>query len=290
MAENGGKGSLTRRLAAWVDGEREPKDQTLFVMEQRPPRRVRQTEEEFERREKDRLRKFFNWYPAAAAVICAVMVAVLLLAVMNMPGFGQADNPLNNEVADRYIEHGQEETGSENAVTAMIIGYRGFDTFGESCVLFLAVTAVAMLLGRKEDDGAPEEDDPGRQMPQPAVRAARVLLPVTLLAAVFLLLNSETTPGGGFSGGTLLGAGMCFYSAAFGAGRARRLLSRRGYTALRTCSLLTYGLLYGAYIFIGANGLPNHLTNLFLLLDLAVGLVVACTIYGFYALFSRGGI
>ena len=32
--------NLRRRLTSWVDGEREPKDQTLFVMEQRPHRRA----------------------------------------------------------------------------------------------------------------------------------------------------------------------------------------------------------------------------------------------------------
>ena len=131
-----------KQFISWVDGDREPKDRTLFVMEQRPHREFRPSEEEFERREKDRLRKFFNWYPIAAAVICVALGIILFTTVMNMPGFGQEDNPINNEVAERYLEHSEEETGSENVVTAMIIGYRGFDTLGESCVLFLAVSAV----------------------------------------------------------------------------------------------------------------------------------------------------
>jgi len=59
---------------------------------------------------------------------------------------------------------------------------------------------------------------------------------------------------------------------------------------VRTFGLLLYGILYGIYIFIGANDLPNYLTGMILLIDLAVGLVVACTMYGFYALFSRGEI
>ena len=58
-----------KQFISWVDGDREPKDRTLFVMEQRPHREFRPSEEEFERREKDRLRKFFNWYPIAAAGI-----------------------------------------------------------------------------------------------------------------------------------------------------------------------------------------------------------------------------
>ena len=43
-----------------------------------------------------------------------------------------------------------------------------------------------------------------------------------------------------------------------------------------------------ASIFLGANQMPNYLTGMTLLIDLAVGLVVACTVYGFYVLFSRG--
>ena len=64
-------------------------------------------------------------------------------------------------------------------------------------------------------------------------------------------------------------------------------MNQRRYSAVRTFGLLLYAVLYGVYIFIGANGLPNYLTGMILLIDLAVGLVVACTVYGFYALFSR---
>ena len=290
---------LKEKITAWVDGEREPKDQTLFVMEQQHQYRFpRPTEEEFQRRERSQLQKFFSWYPVAAGVICAVMGIVLLTAVMNMPGFGEADNPINNEVSDRYLEYGAEDTGSENVVTAMIIGYRGFDTFGESCVLFLAVAAVMILLLR---DGKNTSAREARQMEreEAAVRehadlileqVARVLIPFIFLFAIYVLLNGETSPGGGFSGGTILGAGLILFAAAFGFQRMQGVLNRRRYSAVRTFGLLLYGVLYGAYIFIGANDLPNRLTWMILLIDLAVGLVVACTMYGFYALFSRGEI
>ncbi len=287
-----------QRFAAWVDGDREPPDRTLLVMERRPHRDFRPTEEEFERREKDRLRKFFNWYPIAATVICVVMAAILLTTVMNMPGFGDEDNPINNEVSERYLEHGAEETGSENVVTAMIIGYRGFDTLGESCVLFLAVAAVMILLLRdeknttgrelhqleREEAGAREHADLILQ------QVAKVLTPFIFLFAIYVLLNGETSPGGGFSGGTILGAGVILFSTAFGVQRTQRFMNRRTYSVVRTFGLMLYAVLYGIYIFIGANGLPNHLAGMILLIDLAVGLVVACTMYGFYALFSRGEI
>ena len=298
MSKDRERARFTRRLTAWVDGEREPKDQTLFVMEQHPPRHVRQSEEEFQRREEDRLRKFFNWYPIAAAVICAVLVAILMTTVMSMPGFGEEDNPINNEVSDRYLEYGAEDTGSENVVTAMIIGYRGFDTLGESCVLFLAVAAVMILLLRDRKNTSElevrqiERDEAEAMSHEDLIlkQVAWVLIPFIFLFAIYVLLNGETSPGGGFSGGTILGAGLILFSAAFGFRRMQVLMNRRRYSAVRTFGLLLYGVLYGLYIFIGANGLPNYLTGMILLIDLAVGLVVACTMYGFYALFSRGEI
>ena len=83
-------------------------------------------------------------------------------------------------------------------------------------------------------------------------------------------------------------AGLILYSAAYGPKRMRVLMDARRYAAVRTFGLVLYVLLYGIYIFLGANQMPNYLTGMTLLIDLAVGLVVACTVYGFYVLFSRG--
>ena len=296
MADRMEKENWRQKLTTWVDGEREPKDQTLFVMEQRPPRDTRPSDEEHERREKHRLHRFFNWYPAAAGVLCLALVAIMMAAVVTMPAFGEEDNPTNNEVAQHYLEYGEGATGSANAVTAMILSYRGFDTLGESCVLFLAVTAVMILLLRDRNNTSDtdlakqaREDAVIQSHPDPILRQTSwLLVPFIFLFAIYVLLHGEESPGGGFSGGTVLGAGLILFSAAFGHQSIRTFMDRRTYAAVRTCGLLLYALLYGAYIFIGANGLPNYLTGMTLLIDLAVGLVVACTVYGFYALFSRG--
>ena len=137
MSKTAKKGDWKGRLTAWVDGDRGPKDRTLFGMETRARRSRLPTVEEHEKREKHRLREFFNWYPAAAVLICLLLTAVLMFTVLQMPGFGRADNPLHNQVSEHYIEHGKEDSGAANVVTAMILTYRGFDTLGESCVLFL---------------------------------------------------------------------------------------------------------------------------------------------------------
>ena len=173
-------------------------------------------------------------------------------------------------------------------------------SMGNSVVplVFLAVSAVMILLLRDRKNTS-EHELQQMEREETAVQGrsdlilkqvAWVLLPFIFLFAIYVLLNGETSPGGGFSGGTILGAGLILFSAAFGPGHTRVLMNQRRYSAVRTFGLLLYAVLYGVYIFIGANGLPNYLTGMILLIDLAVGLVVACTVYGFYALFSRGEI
>jgi len=49
-------------------------------------------------------------------------------------------------VTQYYIEAAYEDTGVENAVTAVLAGYRGFDTFGEAVVVFAAGIAALLVL------------------------------------------------------------------------------------------------------------------------------------------------
>ena len=66
-----------------------------------------------------------------------VLMLTLLLVVLSMPRFGDPEAPAINEVSQRYLEKGVEETGAVNAVAGMILDYRAFDTFGESTVCLL---------------------------------------------------------------------------------------------------------------------------------------------------------
>lgn len=289
--------SRKQRFVSWVNGEREPQDRTLFVLEKRHGLRVNRTPEEHEQRERHRLRRFLGWYPLAAILVCTALSCVLLAAVVSMPLFGNPKSPINNEVSEHYLENTEEETGATNAVTGMILTYRGFDTLGESCVLFLACACVMILLRRDEkntDDRdlarLQQEDEMDRKHPDIILQdVSRLLIPFIFLFAVYVLLNGESSPGGGFSGGTVLGCGLILFAAAFGFERIRVFFNGRVYAAVRTFGLLLYAGLYGYFIFKGANGLSNPL-ELNAPIDLAVGLVVACTVYGFYGLFSRGDV
>ena len=74
-------------------------------------------------------------------VILFMIGFALVVTVAEMPEFGAADAPVQNEVAARYIEQTIEDTGALNAISAIIMDYRAFDTLGEVTVLFVAIAA-----------------------------------------------------------------------------------------------------------------------------------------------------
>lgn len=85
-----------------------------------------------------------------AILLTGILVSILLVGVYDLPKFGRADNPVNNEVAQRYLKKGVEDTGALNIVTGIILDYRAFDTFGEAVVLFTAAVAVLVVLKRED--------------------------------------------------------------------------------------------------------------------------------------------
>lgn len=72
----------------------------------------------------------------------------LLYGTLDMPEYGDPDAPAVRHVAPRYIERSVEETGVVNMVTAVLASYRGYDTLGETTVIFAAGASVVLLLRR----------------------------------------------------------------------------------------------------------------------------------------------
>ena len=175
-------------------------------------------------------RLFRKLYKAASCVLCLSIIVILLITVANLPPFGDPANPANNEVSERYIEKGLQETGAVNIVTGMILDYRAFDTFGESTVLFCAACCVLILL--RLDDSKKAKAEEFDQIYEPREdtileQAARILFPMIMMFGVYIVLNGHLSPGGGFSGGAIMGAGLILYLNAFGFQKTQRFFYRK---------------------------------------------------------------
>ena len=124
------------------------------------------------------------------------------------------------------------------------------------------------------------------------------LTPFVMMYGIYILFNGHLSPGGGFSGGTILGAGLVLCSLALGPETVRKFFSFNICMRL-ACAALAFYALIKAYAFIigamgGSTGIPLGTPGDILSggkvlpLNISIGIVVACTIYCFYALFAEG--
>ena len=72
--------------------------------------------------------------------------AVLVYGTLDIPPFGDASNPAHHHVAPHYLEESEHEIGIPNVVTSVLASYRGYDTMGETTVIFAALVGVLLLL------------------------------------------------------------------------------------------------------------------------------------------------
>ncbi len=99
--------------------------------------------------------------PLVPLVVVVVTGAAIIYGTLDMPNFGAGDSPAQLGVAASYMERSPHEIGVPNVVTGILASYRGYDTLGETAVVFTAGAGVLLLISglrarrRRED----EEDD-----------------------------------------------------------------------------------------------------------------------------------
>lgn len=89
-------------------------------------------------------------------IFASVVTVVLIWGTYGLPAFGLADNPVHVYVAPHYLQNSIAETTIPNVVTSVLGSYRGFDTLGETAVVFTAALGVVLLLTRRKRRGPME--------------------------------------------------------------------------------------------------------------------------------------
>lgn len=88
----------------------------------------------------------------ACLVTTLATFALMIYGALDMPVWGDPDSPANSHVSPRYIEKVMEETAVPNMVTAVLADYRGFDTLGETTVVFCAGMSVLLILRKSKKE------------------------------------------------------------------------------------------------------------------------------------------
>lgn len=87
--------------------------------------------------------------PLLPLVLSVAVGAVLAYGSLGLPAFSDPLAPIHTHVAPRYLNEGPRETGVPNIVSAVLASYRGYDTLGETVVVFTAGAGVIALLRRR---------------------------------------------------------------------------------------------------------------------------------------------
>ena len=87
--------------------------------------------------------------PLLPLLVAVVIGAALVYGTIGLPAFSDPQAVIHTHVAPRYILDSLRETGVPNVVTAVLASYRGYDTLGETTVVFTAGAGVIALLRRR---------------------------------------------------------------------------------------------------------------------------------------------
>lgn len=85
------------------------------------------------------------WLPLA---ISASTGALLIYGALGLPDFADPQAPIHQHVTPRYL---QNEVDIPNVVTAVLASFRGYDTLGETTVVFTAGAGIIALLRRRRE-------------------------------------------------------------------------------------------------------------------------------------------
>ena len=234
--------------------------------------------------------------PLLSLLVVGITGAALVYAVLDAPLLGDPTAPVHQHVTPRYIEQGAEEVGMPNLVTAVLASYRGYDTFGETVVIFTAGLAVLLLLGIQQDARMrPGVSAIGDQVVLRSV--VKPLLPLILLFGLYVQFHGDFGAGGGFQAGVIFATAFVLYDLVFGDGSARSVVPPGWLHRLAALGVLIYGgvgvySLLAGKAFLDYSALaadPVHGQHLgVLLVELGVGIAVfSVVLLIFYAFSGR---
>ena len=89
-----------------------------------------------------------SWLKLISLIAVTMTGALLIYGTHDMPVWGDPNSPANTHVSPRYILEATQKTATPNFVSAVLADYRGYDTLGETAVIFTASISCLFLLRR----------------------------------------------------------------------------------------------------------------------------------------------
>jgi len=123
-----------------------------------------------------------------------LILTILNILLQNMPNKIQT-------AGDALLKLNLNE-GVANAVTTVVVYFRGFDTLGEIAVLFIASLGIGLMLHSNSKCNIKAESNFMLQT------ASKLLFPIIMLFGIYVMVYGHLSPGGGFQGGVIIASAV----------------------------------------------------------------------------------
>jgi len=194
-----------------------------------------------------------KWLPIA---VVALTTLTLIYATFDKPRLGDPSAPVHQHVAPWYLEQSPVLMEMSNVVTAVLAGFRAYDTLGEVLVILTAGLGVMLILA----NGRPERSRQGSAPVAGGLRhhlvprvVGQLLIPFIVLFGLYLQFHGEFGPGGGFQAGAIIAVGIVLHSLLEGEAAGRAILPTRVLVGLMTGGALLFCAVGIAGMLLGGN-------------------------------------
>lgn len=163
--------------------------------------------------------------------------AALIYGIADFPLIGDANAPVHHHLAPEFIQLTQEKIDIPNVVTAVLASFRGYDTFGETVVIFSAGVSVLLLLGMGH---VKPKQEPEKNLVLWVV--VKPFIALILVFGLYVQFHGDYGAGGGFQAGVIFASGFILYSLVFGESYAREVIPAAILPRLAALGVLIYGV------------------------------------------------
>lgn len=180
-----------------------------------------------------------------ALVTVTITGMVLVYGTLDMPTFGDAEAPIHKYPSPGYIEKSMRDMhGLPNVVTSVLASYRGFDTLGETMVVFTAGLGVVMILlrDRKSNESIQANKIDRRGLSEYLIIRVitKLLIPFIILFGLYVQFHGDYGPGGGFQAGVIVSSAFILYGLVFGLKATKKVAPKLVVEKLLAIGLMIY--------------------------------------------------
>lgn len=174
----------------------------------------------------------------------------LVYGTLDMPLFGDPNAPIHLYPNPGYVAKSMHDMhGLPNVVTSVLASYRGFDTLGETMVVFTAGIGALLILMNDETKGETSnvsESDPSHQN-RLRMRdfliiriVSKMLIPFIILFGFYVQFHGDLGPGGGFQAGVIVASAFILYGLVYGLDATKRVAPKGVIEKLLALGLMIY--------------------------------------------------